>query len=280
MLVARFLRPRLSVTPESHRPVVVTGAKVDFVLRDRSVSITDGDGNGEDSSGVGGPDSSEEGAMTVWEGMTARGNVADSTDGRSMGAASVNSFMRSNSTLDFIRRSSTASTSVWSSKATPCFFLKLPVKLWRAVPVELARDERVLVAGVAGVMGLADVGEAGTSLKLARRGSFSILGLNMRGNERRFSSELEAGDGERGQSRADMETVRTLGERKMAFEPRTGVEDWLGGSAVNSRVATQTPEMRIKCRRASSVSMGSFAVRLSMKVSTSICGDSIVGDWV
>lgn len=253
----------------------MTGAKVDFVLRDRSVSTTDGDGNGEDSSGVGGPDSSEEGAITILDGITARGNLVDSTDGRSMGAANVSSFMRSNSTLGFIRRSS---TSVWSSKATPCFFLKLPVKLWRAVPVELARDGRVFVSGTAGVMGLADVGEAGISLKLARRGSFSILGLNIRGNERRFSSEVEIGDGERGHSRADMETVRTLGERKMAFEPRTGVDDWLGGSAVNSRVATQTPEMRIKCRRASSVTMGSFAVRLSIKVSTSIYEDSVVGD--
>ena len=126
------------------------------------------------------------------------------------------------------------------------------------------------MAGVAGVVGLADVGEPGRSLKLVRRGSLSMLGLNMRGNERRFSSELEVSDDERGQSRADMETARMLGEQKVGFEARTGVDEWLGVSDVNSRVATQTPEMIIKCRSASSVSIGSFAVRLSMKESTSV----------
>lgn len=126
------------------------------------------------------------------------------------------------------------------------------------------------MVGVAGVVGLAGVGEAGTCLKLVRRGSLSILGLNMRGNERRFSSEVEVSDDERGQSRADMETVRMLGDGKVAFEARTGVDEWLGVSDANSRVATQTPEMIIKCRSASSVSMGSFAVRLSIKESTSV----------
>jgi len=120
----------------------------------------------------------------------------------------------------------------------------------------------VVVAGV--------VGEAGTSLKLMRRGSLSILGLNMRGNERRFSSAVEGSDDERGESRADMETVRMLEERKVAFEARTGVAEWLGVSDANSRVATHTPEMIIKCRSASSVSIGSFAVRLSIKESASV----------
>lgn len=86
---------------------MVTGVKGDFVLPDRSASMTDGGGNGKDNSGeasigVGGPDSSEEGGTTIWEGITARGSLVDSADGRSKGAASVSSFMRSNSTLGFI----------------------------------------------------------------------------------------------------------------------------------------------------------------------------------
>lgn len=264
-------------------PVVVMGAYADCVLRERSVSGMAGDKRGEASRGAGEVGPSVDGEMTTGEGMVAGSGRVDSAEERSIGEGRESSLMRRSSTLRFIERSSGVSTSVWSSNVRPYFFLMLPVMLWRAVPVEFARRARVLTtgAGEAFTAVLVDAGEGGVSVKLVvRRGSLSMLGLNIRGNERRFSSRVEAGDGERGHSNMDMENVRLVAGRKVAEGVKVGGEDKEGLSVANSLDATQTPEAKMNCRSASPVSVGSLSVNVSMKVLTSMLEVSVVGDWV
>jgi hypothetical protein len=128
---------------------------------------------------------------------------------------------------------------------------------------------------------LVDAGEGGTSVKLVvRRGNLSKLGLNIRGIERRFSSKIEAGEDERGQSRTDMEHARLTTGRKVAQGARVGGENKLEPSVVNSLAATQTPEANMNCRSASPVSVGSLSVSVSIKLLASMLETSVVGDWV
>jgi hypothetical protein len=100
----------------------------------------------------------------------------------------------------------------------------------------------------------------------------------MRGIERRFSSRVEAGDGERGQSKMDKENVRLVLGREVAEGVRVGGDAKVGVSVANSLEATQTPEANMNCRSASSVSVGSLSVKVSMKVLTSILQESVIGD--
>lgn len=154
----------------------------------------------------------------------------------------------------------------------------LPVILWMAVPVECARRERVVMTGEALTAVFVDAGDGGV-VSVLRRGKRSRLGLNIRGNDRRFSSKVEAGDGERGHSSIDMEHVRWLEGRKVALGVKAGIVAWLELSEANSLAATQTPDTSMNFRSASSVSMGSFSVRASANDSESILG-AVVGDWV
>lgn len=271
--MGRFLRPGPSVTPESHMPVVVMGAYADCVFLERSVCGMAGERRGEASSGVGEVGPSGDAGMTIGDGIAGGSGRVDSAEGRSIGEGSCSSLMRSSSTLRFIVRSSAVSASVWSSKVSPYLFLMLPEILCIAVPVELARRARVFttVTGEAFTAVLVEAGEAGASVKLVvRRGSLSKLGLNIRGIERRFSSSVEAGDGERGQSRIDIENVRLVFGRKVAQGARVGGENKLGPSVVNSLAATQTPEASMNCRSASPVSVGSFSVKVSIKLLASM----------
>jgi hypothetical protein len=91
--------------------------------------------------------------------------------------------------------------------------------------------------------------------------------------DRRFSSTVDAGDGERAISSCDMETVRWLGGRKVADEANVGV----GCSVKNSLDATQTPDTKMNRFSASSVSMGSFPVGLSMKEVKSML-EGVIGE--
>lgn len=71
---------------------------------------------------------------------------------------------------------------------------------------------------------MVEIGEDGASVKLVLRGSLSVLVLvNILGKERRFSSIVDAGDADRGDSRTDIETVRWFGGRKVADEINEGV---------------------------------------------------------
>jgi hypothetical protein len=93
-------------------PVVVIGAYADCVFRERSVSGIDGDKRGEASSGAGEVGPSDEGGITIGEGIAGGSGRVDSADGRSMGEGNCSSLMRSSSTLRFIVRSSAVSTNV------------------------------------------------------------------------------------------------------------------------------------------------------------------------
>jgi hypothetical protein len=173
------------------------------------VSGRGGESKGESINGAGEAGEaglSGEGGITIGEGIESIGGRVVSTEGRSIGDGSWSSLIRSNSILRFSCRSSGLSSSVSSSKGRPYFFLILPVMLWMAVPVEFALRARVVIMGEAFTVVLVEAGEGGASVCAWERRS--MLGLNMRGIERRFSSTVEAGDGERGQSRADMEQLR------------------------------------------------------------------------
>tara|TARA_R110002003_G_scaffold70_39_gene6649 strand:- start:5595 stop:5909 length:315 start_codon:yes stop_codon:yes gene_type:complete len=102
----------------------------------------------------------------------------------------------------------------------------LPLMLWRlALPVELARRERVFCLGEALGGALVDTGEGEDSVKLVLRGNRSIPVRSNLGKERWFSlSTVEAGDAERGESRKDIDTVRLLEIRKVLEISRDGVE--------------------------------------------------------
>jgi hypothetical protein len=58
-------------------------------------------------------------------------------------------------------------------------------------------------------------GEGEGSVKLVLRGSLSLPVLSSLGKERWFSSTVEAGEVERGESITDMDMVRLLDGRKM-----------------------------------------------------------------
>ena len=165
-----------------------------------------GESKGELSNGAGEAGSTGEGGITIGEGSWLREGRDVSTDGRSIGEGSCSSLIRSNSMLRFIWRSSVLSTRISSSKASPYLFLALPEILWMAVPVEYAIRERVVTTGDALTAVLVEAGEGGASA--CAWDSPSMLAFNIRGNERRFSSTVEAGDGERGPSSIDMEHAR------------------------------------------------------------------------
>lgn len=87
-----------------------------------------------------------------------------------------------------------------------------------AVPAELARRPRVFNTGEEFDSVLVGTGDEEVSVKLIRRGSLSPAALNSPGIEPRFSSRVEAGDVERGESRNDMETARLTDGRREADE--------------------------------------------------------------
>lgn len=68
------------------------------------------------------------------------------------------------------------------------------------------------------------------SVKLVLRGSRSVPFLKSRGKERRFSSTVEAGDADRGESIKDIETVRLFGGREAVDVDDEGVGGWLSGA--------------------------------------------------
>lgn len=90
---------------------------------------------------------------------------------------------------------------------------------------------------------------------------------------------MEAGDGERGQSRVDMEELRWLDGRKDPLGVRVGMVAWLELSDANSLEATHTPVTKIRLRSASLVSMGSLSARASANESELMLG-VVVGEWV
>ena len=137
--------------------------------------------------------------------------------------------MLSNSTLHLIFLSSSLSASGWSSKASPCLLLILPLIVKRLVfPVEFARRERVLRPGEEFGEFLVSRGASGVSaVKLVLRGILSIPLLSSLGNERRFSSSADAGEAERGESRNDIDTVRLFDGRIAPEVSCDGVGGWL-----------------------------------------------------
>jgi hypothetical protein len=144
------------------------------------------------------------------------GRFVDTSEDERSGSTS--SLMRRSSTLRLICLSSSLSAGACPSNARPWRRRMLPLVVKRLlVPVEFARRERVFRLGEAGGgVGLEVGGGCGDVLvKLVLRGSRSML-LRRRGNERRFSSKVEAGDAERGESRTDMDTVRVLDGRDEA----------------------------------------------------------------
>jgi hypothetical protein len=97
-------------------------------------------------------------------------------------------------------------------------------------------------------------GEGEGSVKLVLRGSRSLPVLSSLGNERWFSSTVEAGEAEREDVRNDMDTVRLVDERKVADVSREGVEGWLDAFGEQSPCeATHTPVTKMNRRKASSV---------------------------
>ena len=225
MLVGRDLRPGRSVTPESQSPAVVMGLYADWVLRERS-----GSERGGESNGVGRVGESLEGRVMIGDGIVITvgrvlgSSVGVSEEDRSRVEGRASSFMRSNSTLRFVCLSSSLSGSAWSSKASPYRLLMLPLILKTLVlPVELARRDRVFWTGEAFGVVFVESGEGKASVKLVLRGSLSMPVLRSFGKERRFSSTVETGEAERGDSRNDMDTVRLLAGRKVAEVSREGV---------------------------------------------------------
>jgi hypothetical protein len=146
-----------------------------------------------------------------------------------------------------------------------------------AVPVEYARRARVVIIGEAFSVVLVEAGDGGVSI--CPWDSRSMLGLNIRGKERRFSSTVEAGDGERVPSRVDIEQVRWVDRRTEVLRVSGGIVAGLEPSEANSLEATQTPDTIIRLRNASFVSMGSLPARASAKDSESMLG-GVVGDCV
>lgn len=124
------------------------------------------------------------------------------------------------------------------------------------------------------------IGEGGVSVKLVLRGNRSVPVLKSLGIDRRFSSMVDAGDSDRGESKKDMETVRWVGGRKVAGEVSVGVAGWLALSAEAQKLweATHTPETTMNRRRASSVSMGRRSLMLSKNAPMSILEGVTRGD--
>lgn len=141
--------------------------------------------------------------------------VETSEDDRS---GRTSSLMRSSSTLRLICRSSSLSASGSPSNASPCRLRRLPLMVRRFVlPVEFARRERVLRPGeeFGELLASSRAGEE-SAVKLVLRGIRSMPLRSSRGIVRRFSSMIDTGDVERGDSRKDMDTARMLGGRMLA----------------------------------------------------------------
>ena len=139
--------------------------------------------------------------------------------------------------------------------------------LWSWVlPVELARLGLVVETGGAVDAACGGKVEMEGSVKLVQRGILSEAFLNILGIERRFSSIVDEGDAERGESMSDME--RLLGGREKA-EVTAGVPNGDVEESCSEEktcwYAIQTPETTIKRRSASSVSIGRVAFAFSRK---------------
>src|SRR5690242_473676 len=209
MLVGRLFSPGPSTTPESHMPAVVIGLYADFVLRVRFESGNCGEGRSMGEAG------SVKERIAVGAGMTSIGGREGALTSRvsfgdtSMGVGSTSCFRRRIFSSRLFSLSSSVSESVSTWNGVPCRLLRLPVTLrGLCVPVELARRERVLIAGDEGVI-FADMGDAGRSAKPAWRFNFWEVCRSSLGIDFSFSSS-ETGDAERGESRKDMETVRHI----------------------------------------------------------------------
>jgi hypothetical protein len=89
--------------------------------------------------------------------------------------------------------------------------------------VEFARRERAFCLGET-FIGVRDkTGEGEGSVKLVLRGRRSLPDRSSFGIERWFSSTVEAGEAERGESRKDMDTVRLFNVRNVEEVSREGV---------------------------------------------------------
>lgn len=146
-----------------------------------------------------------------------------------------------------------------------------------APPVEFARRGRGLGTGEALVAVLIEDGDGGVSV--VTWGRRSTLDLSSRGIERCFSFRVEAGDGEGGLSRVDMEELRWVDGRKLPLGVRAGIVAWLVLSDANSFEATHTPVTSIRLRIDSVVTRGSLSVRSSAKDSELMLG-VVEGEWV
>lgn len=124
------------------------------------------------------------------------------------------------------------------------------------LPVEFARRERVFETGEALVVVRVSTGEGEGSVKLVLRGSRSLPARSSRGSERWFSSTVEAGDAERGESRKDMDMVRLLKVRGVEEVSREG---GCGCAVVVEQKlcdVTHTPVTKMNRLKASSVWIG------------------------
>lgn len=142
------------------------------------------------------------------------------------------------------------------------------------MPVELARRERVLIAGDEGVI-FADMGDAGRSAKPVWRFNFWEVFRNSLGIDFSLSSS-ETGDAERGESRKDMETVRHMPGRMWRL-----LKECVDGELTSSKPSwseeTQMPLTTINLRSASSVTIGALAAA-SRKDAVSMLAGVRAGD--
>lgn len=92
------------------------------------------------------------------------------------------------------------------------------------LPVEFARRPRVFSLGEElGDDVLIDTGDEQRCVKLVLRGILSVPVRSILGKERRFSSTVDAGEADRGDSMNGMETVRWFGGRKVVDVFNEGV---------------------------------------------------------
>jgi len=177
---------------------------------------------------------------------------------------STSSLIRLISVLRLICLSSSVSWTAWSSRVRPNFFRVLPVlEPKSALPVELERRDRLVTRGEEEGEVWVEVG-VDIDCELTAR-SLCVPVLNILGMTRRFSSIVDAGEAERGESIYDMLRLGGAG--------RKVVEVIKGGGPIDldkdargdhpSEKATQMPERTMNLRRVSSVLTVSRSVELS-----------------